>query len=99
MGEKEGTNEASLDGIAAPATNNLVGGAMKMSGAEGIIIKCPDETERVCRNLGQVEENSLSKGGENFFPWDFQSGVWEDFSSSCSRNRFDRLRDHNYLTM
>jgi hypothetical protein len=44
MGEKEGTNVGTFVGKVAPATNNLAGGAMKISSADGIIVKCHDET-------------------------------------------------------
>ncbi len=80
MGEKEGTKEGSLDGMITPGTNNLEGEAMKMFGADGIIVRCHYETEGARRNLGQVEENSLGKGGGIDF---FLLGI---FSRMCGRH-------------
>jgi len=49
MGKRKITNEGNLERMVIPSSNDVLGVAVKMLGAERIMVKCQDGKERLCR--------------------------------------------------
>ncbi|MGB9841768.1 MAG: translation initiation factor 1A, partial [Candidatus Bathyarchaeales archaeon] len=52
MGKRKITNEGNLENMLLPSGNDVLGTAVKMLGAERIMVKCQDGKERLCRVRG-----------------------------------------------
>jgi translation initiation factor 1A len=101
MGKRKITNEGSLDSMVLPSTNDVLGVAVKMLGAERITVKCQDGKERMCRVRGKLKRRVWIREGDIVLvsPWDFQSDTRGDIFWRYRKNQSDWLRSHNYLTM
>ena len=55
MGKRKITNEGSLDNMVLPSENDVLGIAVKMLGADRIMVKCQDGKERLCRVRGKLK--------------------------------------------
>jgi translation initiation factor IF-1 len=49
MGKRKITNEGNLENMVLPAASDVLGMAVKMLGADRIMVKCQDGKERLCR--------------------------------------------------
>jgi translation initiation factor 1A len=100
MGKRKITNEGSLDSMILPSANDVLGVAIKMLGADRIMVKCQDGKERLCRVRGKLKRRVWIREGDIVLvsPWDFQSERGDIFWR-YRKNQSDWLRSHNYLTM
>jgi translation initiation factor 1A len=101
MGKRKITNEGNLESMVLPSSNDVIGIAVKMLGAERIMVKCQDGKERLCRVRGKMKKRVWIREGDIVLvsPWDFQKDTRGDIFCRYRRNQADWLRDHNYLTM
>jgi translation initiation factor 1A len=101
MGKRKITNEGSLDSMVLPSSNDVLGVAVKMLGAERITVKCQDGKERLCRVRGKLKRRVWIREGDIVLvsPWDFQSDTRGDIFWRYRKNQSDWLRSHNYLKM
>ena len=101
MGKRKITNEGSLDSMVLPSSNDVLGVAVKMLGAERITVKCQDGKERMCRVRGKLKRRVWIREGDIVLvsPWDFQSDTRGDIFWRYRKNQSDWLRSHNYLKM
>jgi translation initiation factor 1A len=101
MGKRKITNGGSLENMVLPAASDVLGMAVKMLGAERIMVKCQDGKERLCRVRGKLKRRVWIREGDIVLvsPWDFQSEKRGDIFWRYRRNQPDWLRKHNYLTM
>jgi translation initiation factor 1A len=101
MGRKKITNEGDLNKMVLPSSNDVLGVAVKMLGAERIMVKCQDGKERMCRVRGKLKKRVWIREGDIVLvsPWDFQSDTRGDIFWRYRQNQSDWLRKHNYLTM
>jgi translation initiation factor 1A len=101
MGKRKITNEGSLDNMVLPSSNDVLGMATKMLGADRIMVKCQDGNERLCRIRGKLKRRVWIREGDIVLgsPWDFQSESRGDIFWRYRRNQCDWLRSHNYLTL
>ncbi len=101
MGKRRITNEGSLENMILPATNDVLGVAVKMLGADRIIVKCQDGKERLCRIRGKLKKRVWIRDGDVILvsPWDFQSDARGDIFWRYRKNQTDWLRQRGYLTM
>jgi translation initiation factor 1A len=101
MGKRRITNEGSLENMILPAKNDVLGVAVKMLGADRIIVKCQDGKERLCRIRGKLKKRVWIRDGDVVLvsPWDFQSDARGDIFWRYRKNQTDWLRQRGYLTM
>lgn len=101
MGKRKITNEGSLDSMVLPSSNDVLGVAVKMLGAERITVKCQDGKERMCRVRGKLKRRVWIREGDIVLvsPWDFQADTRGDIFWRYRKNQSDWLRSHNYLKM
>ena len=101
MGKRKVTNESSLDNMILPSKNDVLGVAVKMLGADRIMVKCQDGKERLCRIRGKLKRRVWIREGDIVLvsPWDFQTETRGDIFWRYRKNQSDWLRNHNYLTM
>ena len=87
MGKRKITNEGSLDSMVLPSSNDVLGVAVKMLGAERITVKCQDGKERMCRVRGKLKRRVWIREGDIVLvsPWDFQSDTEETFSGVTAK--------------
>jgi len=101
MGKRKVTNEGNLENMLLPSANDVLGTAVKMLGAERIMVKCQDGKERLCRVRGKLKRRVWIREGDIVLvsPWDFQSDKRGDIFWRYRKNQSDWLRGHGYLTM
>jgi translation initiation factor 1A len=101
MGKRKVTNEGNLDSMILPSPNDVLGIAVKMLGADRIMVKCQDGKERLCRVRGKLKRRVWIREGDIVLvsPWDFQTETRGDIFWRYRKNQSDWLRNHNYLTM
>jgi translation initiation factor 1A len=58
LGKRKVKNEASLQKMLLPSVNDVLGTAVKMLGAERILVRCQDGKERLCRIRGKLKRDS-----------------------------------------
>ena len=58
-----------------PAKTDVLGMAVRMLGADRIMVKCQDGKERLCRIRGKLKRRVWIREGDVVLvsPWDFQS--------------------------
>jgi translation initiation factor 1A len=101
MGKRKVTNEGNLDQLILPSKNDVLGVAVKMLGADRILVKCQDGKERLCRIRGKLKRRVWIRDGDVVLvsPWDFQSDSRGDIFWRYRQNQVTWLRDRNYLTL
>jgi translation initiation factor 1A len=101
MGKHKVTNEGNLYSMVLPSPNDVLGIAVKMLGAERIMVKCQDGKERLCRIRGKLKRRVWIREGDIVLvsPWDFQFESRGDIFRRYRKNQSDWLRNYNYLTM
>jgi translation initiation factor 1A len=101
MGRRKITNEGNFNSMVLPSPNDVLGVAIKMLGAERIMVKCQDGKERLCRIRGKLKKRVWIREGDIVLvsPWDFQKDTRGDIFFRYRRNQSDWLRSHHYLTM
>jgi translation initiation factor 1A len=101
MGKRKVTNEGNLDSMVLPSQNDVLGIAVKMLGADRIMVKCQDGKERLCRVRGKLKRRVWIREGDIVLvsPWDFQVETRGDIFWRYRKNQSDWLRNHKYLTM
>jgi translation initiation factor 1A len=101
LGRRKITNEGSLDRMVLPSKTDVLGIAVKMLGADRIMVKCQDGKERLCRIRGKLKRRVWIREGDVVLvsPWDFQVDERGDITWRYRRNQSDWLRDHNYLVL
>jgi translation initiation factor 1A len=101
MGKRKITNEGNLEDMVMPATGDVLGIAVKMLGADRIMVKCQDGKERLCRVRGKLKRRVWIREGDVVLvsPWDFQRDKRGDIFWRYRRNQSDWLKAHDYLTM
>jgi len=99
MGKRKITNEGNLENMLLPTATDVLGIAVKMLGADRVMVKCQDEKERLCRVRGKLKRRVWIRQGDIVLvsPWDFQSDTRGDILWRYRRNQSDWLRQHNYL--
>ena len=93
--------KATYDSMVLPSSNDVLGMAVKMLGADRILVKCQDGKERLCRIRGKLKRRVWIREGDIVLvsPWDFQTESRGDIFWRYRKNQSDWLRNHNYLTM
>ncbi len=101
MGKRKITNESNQDSMVLPSSNDVLGVAIKMLGADRIMVKCQDGQERLCRIRGKLKRRVWIREGDIVLvsPWDFQKENRGDIFWRYRKNQSDWLRSHKYLTM
>jgi len=101
MGKRKVTNEGNLENMLLPTGNDVLGTAVKMLGAERIMVKCQDGKERLCRVRGKLKRRVWVREGDVVLvsPWDFQSDKRGDIFWRYRKNQSDWLRNKGYLKM
>jgi translation initiation factor 1A len=99
LGKRKVKNEANLQKMLLPSVNDVLGIAVKMLGAERIMVKCQDGKERLCRIRGKLKRRVWVREGDIVLvsPWDFQSDKRGDIFWRYRRNQSEWLRSHGYL--
>jgi len=82
-----------------PSGSDVLGTAVKMLGAERIMVKCQDGKERLCRVRGKLKRRVWIREGDIVLvsPWDFQSDKRGDIYWRYRKNQSDWLRNKGYL--
>ena len=101
MGKRKVTNEGKMDQMILPSKNDVLGVAVKMLGADRIMVKCQDGKDRLCRIRGKLKRRVWIRENDIVLvsPWDFQSDERGDIFWRYRQNQVTWLRDRNYLTM
>ena len=101
MGKRKVKNEANLQRMVLPSENDVLGIAVKMLGAERILVKCQDGKERLCRIRGKLKRRVWVREGDIVLvsPWDFQSDTRGDIFWRYRKNQSEWLRSHGYLNI
>jgi translation initiation factor 1A len=101
MGKRKITNEGNLDQMVLPSKNDVLGIAVKMLGADRIMVNCQDGKQRLCRIRGKLKRRVWIRENDVVLvsPWDFQSDERGDIFWRYRQNQVAWLRDRNYLTL
>ena len=101
MGKRKITNEGKQDQMILPSTGDIFGVAVKMLGADRIMVKCQDGKDRLCRIRGKLKRRVWIRDGDVVLvsPWDFQSDTRGDIFWRYRQNQVTWLRDRKYLTL
>ncbi len=101
MGRRKITSEGSLDNMILPSKSDVLGVAVKLLGADRIMVKCQDGKERLCRIRGKLKRRVWIRDGDIVLVslWDFQSDARGDICWRYRKNQTDWLRQRGYLTM
>jgi len=101
LGKRKVKNEGNLENMLLPSVNDVLGTAVKMLGADRILVKCQDGKERLCRIRGKLKRRVWVREGDIVLvsPWDFQSDKRGDIFWRYRKNQSEWLRDHGYLKM
>jgi translation initiation factor 1A len=101
LGKRKVKNEANLQNMLLPSENDVLGTAVKMLGAEGILVKCQDGNQRLCRIRGMLKRRVWIREGDIVLvsPWDFQFEKRGDIFWRYRRNQIEWLRSYGYLKM
>ena len=99
MGKRKITHEGNYNNLVLPTANDVLGVAIKMLGADRIMVRCQDGKERLCRIRGKLKRRVWIRDGDVVLvsPWDFQSDTRGDIFFRYRQNQVSWLRDHNYL--
>ena len=99
MGKRRVKNESNLQKMLLPSGNDVLGMAVKMLGAERILVKYQDGKERLCRIRGKLKRRVWVREGGIVLvsPWDFQSDKRGDIFWRYRRNQSEWLRNKGYL--
>jgi translation initiation factor 1A len=100
MGKRKITHESN-DQMVLPSMNDVFGVAVKMLGADRIMVKCQDGKERLCRIRGKLKRRVWIRDGDIVLvsPWDFQKDERGDIFYRYRQNQVAWLRDRKYLTL
>lgn len=100
MGKQKIRSEA-RDRLVLPSENDVLGIAVKMLGAERIMVKCQDGKERLCRIRGKLKRRVWIREGDIVLvsPWDFETDTRGDIFFRYRQNQINWLRDQKYLTI
>ncbi|MGD6851912.1 MAG: translation initiation factor 1A [Candidatus Bathyarchaeia archaeon] len=87
MGKRKVTNEGNLDSMVLPSPNDVLGIAVKMLGAERIMVKCQDGKERLCRVRGKLKRRVWIREGDIVLvsPWDSRQKLGEIYFGGTER--------------
>ena len=101
LGKRKVKNESNLQNMFLPSGSDVLGTAVKMLGAERIMVKCQDGKERLCRVRGKLKRRVWVREGDIVLvsPWDFQCDKRGDICWRYRRNQSEWLRGHGYLRM
>jgi translation initiation factor 1A len=101
MGKRKITNEGKFEAMVLPSKNDVLGIAIKMLGADRIMVKCQDGKERLCRIRGKLKRRVWIRDGDIVLvsPWDFQAESRGDIFFRYRANQANWLREHNYITV
>ncbi len=101
LGKRKVKNEGNIEKMVLPASNDVLGLAAKILGAERILVKCQDGKERVCRVRGKLKRRVWIREGDIVLvsPWDFQSDTRGDIFWRYRKNQTEWLRNKGYLKM
>jgi translation initiation factor 1A len=101
LGKRKIKNEGNLEKMVLPASNDVLGLAGKILGAERILVKCQDGKERVCRIRGKLKRRVWVREGDIVLvsPWDFQSDTRDDIFWRYRKNQTEWLKNKGYLKM
>jgi translation initiation factor 1A len=101
MGKRKITNEGNLENMVLPNGSDVLGTAVKMLGAERVLVKCQDGKERLCRVRGKLKRRVWIREGDVVLvsPWDFQADTRGDIFWRYRKNQSDWLINKGYLKM
>jgi translation initiation factor 1A len=101
MGKRKVTHEQNRDQMVLPSTGDVLGIAVKMLGADRIMVNCQDGKQRLCRIRGKLKRRVWIRDGDVVLvsPWDFQQETRGDIFFRYRQNQASWLRDHNYITI
>ncbi len=87
--------------LVLPSKNDVLGIAVKMLGAERIMVKCQDGKDRLCRIRGKLKRRVWIREGDIVLvsPWDFEADSRGDIFFRYRQNQVSWLRDQKYLTI
>ncbi len=101
MGKRKVTHEQNRDQMVLPSTGDVLGIAVKMLGADRIMVNCQDGKQRLCRIRGKLKRRVWIRDGDVVLvsPWDFQQESRGDIFFRYRQNQASWLREHNYITI
>jgi translation initiation factor 1A len=101
MGKRKVTHEQNRDQMVLPSTGDVLGIAVKMLGADRIMVNCQDGKQRLCRIRGKMKRRVWIRDGDMVLvsPWDFQQESRGDIFFRYRQNQASWLREHNYITI
>ncbi|MCW4054180.1 MAG: translation initiation factor eIF-1A [Candidatus Bathyarchaeota archaeon] len=101
MGKRKVKNESNLHKMVLPSANDVLGMAVKMLGAERVLVKCQDGKERLCRIRGKLKRRVWVREGDIVLvsPWDFQQDTRGDIFWRYRKNQNEWLRNKGFLKM
>jgi len=87
--------------IVFPTKDDVLGIAVKMLGADRIMVKCQDGKERLCRIRGKLKRRVWIREGDVVLvsPWDFEADTRGDIFFRYRQNQVSVLRSKKYLTI
>ncbi len=99
MGKRKIVNEDDMSNMQLPTTTDVLGTAVKLLGADRIMVKCQDGHERLCRIRGKLKRRVWIRLGDIVLvsPWDFQSDTRGDICWRYRRDQAEWLRTEGYL--
>jgi translation initiation factor 1A len=101
MGKRKITHEGNREQMVLPAGTDVLGIAVKMLGADRIMVNCQDGKQRLCRIRGKLKRRVWIRDGDVVLvsPWEFQTDLRGDIFFRYRQNQASWLRDHKYITI
>jgi translation initiation factor 1A len=101
MGKRKITHEGNTNQMVLPSANDVLGIAVKMLGADRIMVNCQDGKQRMCRIRGKMKRRVWIRDGDVVLvsPWEFQTESRGDIFFRYRQNQAAWLRDHQYITI
>ena len=100
MGKKKKvSSEETLNNFGMPASDDMLGMAVKLMGFDRVLMECPDGYRHLCRIRGKMKRR-VWVGQDDVvltLPWNFQSDKRSDVIWRCTRAQVDILRKKDIL--
>ena len=101
LGKKKVLSEGQLGEMVYPSQGEVLGVVTKLLGFDGIMVKCQDGKERLCRIRGKMKRRVWIRESDIVIvsPWEFQTDKRGDVVWRYTHAQDDTLRRKGYLTI
>lgn len=99
--KKKVSSEETLNNLGMPASDNMLGMAVKLMGSDRVLMECPDGYRHLYHIRGKMKRR-VWVGQDDVvltLPWNFQNDKRSNVIWRCTRAQVDILRKKDILTI